>query len=71
MGWVKGPRAEEMYLGWVKGPRAEEMYLGWVKGWKAEEMSAGWVQASQDYLQPEGLLHTDQSPCLHLCLGLL
>ena len=43
----------------MKGPRAEEMYLGWVEGPQAEEMSAGWVQASQDGLQPEGLLRVE------------
>ena len=36
LGWVKGPRAEEMHLPWVEGPQTEEMHLGWVEGPRAE-----------------------------------
>ena len=47
-------------VGWVKGPRAEEMHLPWVEGTRGGEMRAGWV--SHEYLQPEGLLHVDHGP---------
>ena len=41
----------------------------WVEGTRGGEMHAGWV--SHEYLQPEGLLHVDHGPYLHLGLGLL